>query len=114
MTPLDAKEAKLPRLHLTVDELADLPEYSTTYPTGVTSGKRWRRHTYSQTPERIWIGEYYIGPGTPEGHAEIRWYRPVIRVVADMVERRPWWLLVHWDRFTRLFLAEQLHKEGRL
>lgn len=34
----------LPSLRITMQEFKRLPEYSATSPTGVTPGKRWRRH----------------------------------------------------------------------
>jgi hypothetical protein len=35
---------QLPPMQVTLQELKKLPEYSTTNPTGVIPGKRWRRH----------------------------------------------------------------------
>lgn len=49
-------------------ELAQLPEYSCSVPTGTTLGKRWRRNLNAYRPDRVgvpaeWvIGEYVAHP----------------------------------------------------
>ena len=58
-------------------ELAKLPEYSCSLPTGTTIGKRWRRDVHFNKPPAgrpapEWcIGEYF-DDGTP-GMVAIRW-----------------------------------------
>lgn len=55
------------------DDLASLPEYSYSVPTGVTIGKRWRCAKYDDNREPIdWaIGEYVE---SSEPHfADIKW-----------------------------------------
>jgi hypothetical protein len=66
-------------LELTEYELKQLPEYSTTLPTGTTEGKRWRRALWHGEPELGWvIGEYFRDQNTPPDKISIRWYRPII------------------------------------
>lgn len=77
----------LPRLKMTREEFMALPEYSCSYPTGVTAGKRWRREDGAYSPEAralgiptIWIiGEYKAIPGDP-ANCKIAWFKPVILV----------------------------------
>lgn len=83
---------------LTASELAELPEYSCSLPTGTTIGKRWRRnraayargtvvglHPFDGTPiveypdEEWWLGEY-VDIGEPE-RVGIVWRR--VRVAAE-------------------------------
>ena len=77
-----AEEGKTrPILSMTAEELRALPEYSSTYPTGTTLGKRWKCNIHPECngaagypPERcLWVvGEYYdIGRADRIG---IRWY----------------------------------------
>ncbi|MBN9033050.1 MAG: hypothetical protein BGO05_05190 [Rhizobiales bacterium 63-7] len=80
----------LPVVRMTPCEFEALPEYSASYPTGTTPGKRWRREDGAFDPGFIrkggrprWvIGEY--DPNCPPGAKRIRinWYRPVLRVKA--------------------------------
>lgn len=96
----------LPPLHITMQEAMKLSEYSATNPTGVTIGKRWRRHNGLHDPSfrrlggkpRWMICEYQDAPpgpvraSDPEGKKAWVWktvkmckivtYRPVIRVKA--------------------------------
>lgn len=82
-----------PPLPITLREAMELAEYSATYPTGATLGKRWRRHDGSHDREftrrggrPTWlICEYYEGPRTGKGSVSIRTYRPVIRIKAISV-----------------------------
>jgi hypothetical protein len=78
------------RLYVTPAELAQLaqlPEYSCSRPTGVTPGKRWRRHNGAHDPHYIkqggkpyWvIGAYEAIPGDDKMVA-IKSYRPCVRV----------------------------------
>ena len=81
-----------PRVRLTVKELLDLPEYSSSLPTGLIVGKRWRRdgnfwarrefahlHFWDGTPEpedcgeEWWIGQYV--PDAEPGYVGITWTR---------------------------------------
>lgn len=79
----------LPRLLITFAEMKALPEYSATLPTGVTPGKRWRRHDGAHDLAYIrrggvpfWvIGSYEAIPGNTTKCAVV-WYRPVIRARA--------------------------------
>jgi len=86
---MKANIAHLPRLRLTPAQFFELPEYSCTYPTGTTTGKRWRRldgaHDHSfirRGGKPQWmIGEY--GEPTPDGKSvKLIWWRPVIIVPA--------------------------------
>lgn len=79
--------ATLPPLHMTKAEFEALDDYSATYPTGTTPGKRWRRHDGAHDPrceKPVWIvGEY--GDIEPGGlNIKINWYIPVIRVDAPL------------------------------
>ena len=63
-------------LYISKGEFDSLLEYSASYPTGTTIGKRWKRNV-SDTSEPVWlIGEYtrYVG----ENDVEIKWWRPII------------------------------------
>lgn len=73
----------LPALRMSPREFHDLPEYSSTLPTGTIPGKRWRRldGIYDRTCDRPrWvIGEY--GAIQLDGrHIAIIWHRPIICV----------------------------------
>ncbi|MFN3387481.1 MAG: hypothetical protein ACK40O_01005 [Allosphingosinicella sp.] len=60
---------RYPPARLTPAQLLDLPEYSTTIPTGTTPGKRWRRALRpwrSGLSDEWWLGQY--GKPYPEGH----------------------------------------------
>lgn len=77
---------ELPALRLTCRQFKDLLEYSGSFPTGTTIGKRWKRHDgvfdrRPNAPPPVWIiGEYYdIGIKDKIG---IRWYRPVVSMRA--------------------------------
>jgi hypothetical protein len=62
------------------EELADLPEYSCSIPTGTTPGKRWKRDANAYRRDLPWpghvpdwlLGEYVEIPGDPD-HVGIRW-----------------------------------------
>lgn len=60
-------------LTLTARQFDELPEYSCSFPTGTTIGKRWKRKkNYCDESEGWIVGEYYdIGNQTEVG---IRWY----------------------------------------
>lgn len=62
---------------LTRREFEELPEYSTSIPTGKKPGKRWKRDLNTLPPARKWmIGEYVdVGSTTEIG---IRWTWPLI------------------------------------
>jgi hypothetical protein len=78
----------LPKLHLTVAEFEALPEYSATFPTGQTPGKRWRRLDGAFDPTclkpRWMIGEYDPNYDGKAKTIRINWYAPVIRVPAKV------------------------------
>lgn len=77
------------RLRMTCAEFKAMPEYSATYPTGTTIGKRWRRLNgiYDEVFLRhggkpYWqIGEYVDHPDPKK--IGIKWWKPVIIVSAD-------------------------------
>lgn len=77
-----------PILRLTAQEFMDLREYSCSYPTGTTIGKRWRRldgsfdHKWqARGGKPFWvIGEFVDHPDPRL--VKINWYRPVIIVRA--------------------------------
>lgn len=78
--------ARFPKLKIEPHEakkFAELSEYSGTIPTGVTPGKRWRRHdgvyAMDDLPPVWLICEY--GPEVDEQCAILR-YRPLIRMPA--------------------------------
>lgn len=50
---------RYPPARMTVRQLADLPEYSTTLPTGTYEGKRWRRAWPAFGSDRA--EEWYLG-----------------------------------------------------
>ena len=88
---LDAFVAKLPPMVVTLQELKDLPEYSASYPTGTTPGKRWRSELscmdflFKQNGGKTrWIIRQY-DPNCLNGAKQIsiHQYRPVIRVPAN-------------------------------
>ncbi|AFD28192.1 hypothetical protein [Deinococcus gobiensis] len=78
-TTLDPWGTERPVLNLTHQEMTDLLEYTFSLPTGVTIGKRWRRH---EGGESWCIGEYACQ--TPEdellhpGETAIRWWLPCV------------------------------------
>ncbi|OCC05144.1 hypothetical protein BA190_09515 [Labrys sp. WJW] len=82
-----------PVLRLTPRQFLDLPEYSTTFPTGTTPGKRWRRLDGAYDTVFIrkggkpkWmIGEYDPNDDGKGPRIKINWYRPVIVVRAGAV-----------------------------
>lgn len=71
----------LPILYLSQREVEQLPEYSTSFPTGTAIGKRWLRdnrprpHPKGSDPEWI-IGEYVDHPD--EKLVGIKWWRLII------------------------------------
>lgn len=79
---------KLPPLRLTPEEFRVLREYSASYPTGTTIGKRWKRldgahdHDFVRRGGKpAWmIGEYAEHPDPKK--VKVLWYRPVITVRA--------------------------------
>ncbi|KXV20610.1 hypothetical protein [Gluconobacter japonicus] len=92
----EAKQAhrERPPLYGTYGYFNGLPDYSCSFPTGTTPGKRWRRQInigpWGQItiPPIGWvICEYYEDPELPEGRMGIRYYRPVIRVPVLTRER---------------------------
>lgn len=80
----------LPVLRLTPQQFVDLLDYSGTYPTGTTAGKRWRRldgqfdHRWRAAGGKPrWIVGEYDPSGSQDGRTiKINWYRPVICVRA--------------------------------
>lgn len=73
--------------YMTMGEFKALSEYSTTFPTGTTPGKVWKREMWyntsrkAGTPSRWWLGQY----GEIKGdHIDIHWYEIFI-TVPDMV-----------------------------
>jgi hypothetical protein len=83
-----------PRLRMTCREFMKLPEYSASYPTGTTPGKRWRRLDGAHDPRsrlpksdprhfkpRWFVLEY--GAVSADGKTiEIKWFHPVLRLPA--------------------------------
>lgn len=63
---------------ITEPDLMGLPEYSTSYPTGTTIGKRWRRDVHFRTgkPPK-WIVGTYVKVDAP-GKVGIQWLWPLI------------------------------------
>lgn len=89
---------QLPRMRLTAAEFLALPEYNTTFPTGATPGKRWRRlqgahamNWRNAGGQPYWmIGQY--DPDAAPGAKEITifWFKPVITVPAvEVVQMAP-------------------------
>lgn len=80
----------LPRMRVTPQEFERLPEYSCSYPTGTTPGKRWRRedgaydHQFKLSGGKpVWmIGEYDPDDDGKGNTIKINWYLPVFRVQA--------------------------------
>jgi hypothetical protein len=76
--------ADLPILRLSPREFLALPEYSSTIPTGMTPGKRWRRldGVYDRRfiaaggKPRWMIGEF--GDFVGKDRIALNWYRPII------------------------------------
>lgn len=75
-----AYAASMEKLPISREYLRNLPEYSTSIPTGAIVGKRWKRNPLhrevrsSELPEHLWtVGEYVPHPD-PE-LVGIRWYR---------------------------------------
>lgn len=70
-----------PTLQLTQREFDDLPEYSCTFPTGQTIGKRWKRDrnfgNRSKTVGPVWDVAEYVEHEDPK-LVGIRWYEPEI------------------------------------
>lgn len=57
---------------ITRQELENLLEYSTSLPSGVIVGKRWRRATRRGQPETNWLIGEYVESVVP-GHVSVRW-----------------------------------------
>jgi hypothetical protein len=71
--------AALETVYLTAEELAALPEYSTSLPTGVRAGKRWKRQKLFGSPEKGWlIGEYAPASGDIGAEMVVVWYDAVV------------------------------------
>ncbi len=49
------------QIQMTKDELAELPEYSCSFPTMTTIGKRWKRNTTFGSPSYSLYGPWMIG-----------------------------------------------------
>jgi hypothetical protein len=83
-------------MRITYAEARSLPEYSATNPTGVTPGKRWRRHNGAHDMSfqraggvpRWMICTYEEIPGDDK-FVRNGQYRPVIRVKMGRAEWRP-------------------------
>lgn len=93
MSRLTDEDSPLPMLSMALLQLALLPEYSCSVPTGVVVGKRWRRHQpdrRSDTCHQLhdcghWIvGEYVAGP---DNSIAIQWSRVKVRESVDLA---PW------------------------
>lgn len=67
-----------PLLRLTERELADLLDYSCSFPTGTTTGKRWKRNLNFGRKggpfEPVWIVGEYGEPSEDGKTIEIKWY----------------------------------------
>lgn len=74
----------LPTIQITKAEFDALPEYSATFPTGTTPGKRWKRHdgAFDPTCEKpIWLIGEYDPNDTGEGETiQIYWYIPILKL----------------------------------
>lgn len=82
------KEKEFPRMRITWQAFSKLDEYSASYPTGVTPGKRWRRldgahdprsHLPRSHPHRVvprWYVLEYVE--VDEKHCAVKWYKPVL------------------------------------
>lgn len=86
--------ADLPTIRLTPEEFRALPEYSTSFPTGVIVGKRWRadlnaRERRMGTPA-AWIVREYAPSPKGDDFATIVSFRPIVTVRADMEYARFW------------------------
>jgi hypothetical protein len=82
----------LPTMRITMREALELGEYSATNPTGVTPGKRWRRHNgaFDQSFKRQggvprWIIRTYEAIPGDDKHVSNGQYRAVIRVKVPFV-----------------------------
>ncbi len=76
---------ELPTLHIPESEWKFIKEYSTTLPTGISAGKRWKRKhgAFDQEFKAMgWKPKWVIGQFDPawDGgkHVNILWYRPII------------------------------------
>lgn len=75
--------AKLPELPITEKQLHDLPEYSSSVPTGITIGKRWKRNPWyfdkasSDLRPEQWVVCEYV-PHEDPGLVGFAYYRPRI------------------------------------
>jgi hypothetical protein len=68
------KKKTYPKVHITAADLAALPEYSASLPTGTYLGKRWKRDCGPDrdSGRKTWfIGEFY--PIDIPGEVGIRW-----------------------------------------
>lgn len=75
--------AQLPVMHIEPRALKELPEYSTTTPTGVVIGKRWKRNAMVGVQMRfgrtvpLWEVCEYMQDPRDEGYALVVAHRPV-------------------------------------
>jgi hypothetical protein len=69
-----------PELFLYAHELASMPEYSLSVPTGTTVGKVWKRRVPYNAPElqASWVIGMYVYSGSL-GHLRIVWSDVVLR-----------------------------------
>ena len=84
-----SRYACYPKLPITFWEFQKLPEYSATYPTGVTLGKRWRRHDgvfdeqfIRSGGKPVWLIQEYIESPRDPKMASVKTYRSLIRAKA--------------------------------
>ena len=97
---LDAFIRRLPTMVVTLQEFKELGEYSASYPTGTTPGKKWRtelnaydRRFYLGGGKTRWIIRQYDPEAKPydkddkstHGDIKILQFRPVFRVPATSV-----------------------------
>ncbi len=92
---LQARADALPMLPLGYGELDKLTEYSGSFPTGTTIGKRWKCNIHREEPPTdefghafgfpgfgsppLWVvGEYAEIDGDAE-HVRVRWWKPTLR-----------------------------------
>jgi len=80
-------------VEMTVQQVRELPEYSSTLPTGTTIGKQWKRHEPYRRPDTCQsdgkCGHWFLGEYVPvnmKGHVGIDWKQIV---VVDVVKPPP-------------------------
>ncbi len=58
---IDNRPTALPTITLSQSQFEELPEYSMSYPTGTTYGKKWKRKVKTADGNGFewWMGEYY-------------------------------------------------------